>query len=86
MFFNPIYDVLCISVVPQPMYVNMHDLSQMAKEKKQRQGEMDLPPPPPELMGSTNKVGNVTFSSWHTYLGCKKKTKWSRLEQYKVKI
>jgi hypothetical protein len=38
------------------MYVNMHDLSQMAKEKKQRQSEMDLPPPPPELMGSANKV------------------------------
>jgi hypothetical protein len=35
----------------------MKELSQMAKEKKQRQGEMDssLPPPPPELM-SGNKV------------------------------
>ncbi|XP_021943180.1 uncharacterized protein LOC110841623 isoform X5 [Folsomia candida] len=40
-------------IVPQPMYVNMHDLTQMAKEKRQRQ-EMDLPPPPPELMA--NKV------------------------------
>lgn len=37
------------------MYVNMHDLTQMAKEKRQRQ-EMDLPPPPPELMANKVRV------------------------------
>lgn len=43
------------TVVPQPVYVNMHELNQMASAKLQRTSE-DLPPPPPELMNSQEKV------------------------------
>lgn len=51
MFFS----VITSTVVPQPVYVNMHELNQMASAKLQRQAE-ELPPPPPELMASQERV------------------------------
>ncbi|ODN05550.1 Metastasis suppressor protein 1 [Orchesella cincta] len=49
--FNPASDDM---IVPQPVYVNMHELNQMASAKLQRQSE-ELPPPPPELMTPQTK-------------------------------
>lgn len=41
--------------MPQPMYVNMHELASMAASKAQ---EMNLPPPPPEF---TNPASDKVY-------------------------